>query len=73
MSARYVRTGAGDLLDFVESTFSIECAGCGNGTNALSTSSEIAAANEFYKDGWRVEDDEIHCPECAGTQFEQGG
>lgn len=56
------------LGNHLEHTIAIECASCGNGTNALATT-EWAAMNELYGEGWRVvqfdASDETRCPECV--------
>ena len=54
-----------ELSGAVESSFSIECVGCGNGTTALTTSSLFAAVKEFDAAGWRASYWRARCPECV--------
>lgn len=59
------------LSDHLEHTISIECAVCGDGTNALATT-EWDAAKELYEDGWRVVEcaasAESRCPKCCESE-----
>lgn len=61
-----------ELLGAVESTFAIECIPCGNGTNAMAHT-EWSAAKEFDEAGWRIVENEAHCPDCikADAEFAQ--
>lgn len=64
------------LSDHLEHTISIECGGCGDGTNALATT-EWDAAKELYADGWRVVEcdasAESRCPKCVAANEEAAG
>lgn len=55
---------ARELVRAMEVVFSIECVPCGYGTNALAVT-EWAAATEFEAAGWRIVDNEAHCPQCV--------
>lgn len=53
-----------DLLDSIETAFSIECIACGQIAESNEETAD-AAASDFSKDGWkRNEDGEVICPQC---------
>jgi len=53
-----------DLLDSIETTYSIECIPCGC-VEESDMPSTVAAARQFERQGWkRNEDGEVVCPQC---------
>lgn len=55
-----------ELCAAVESTFSIECAGCGDRAEATGdVTSAFGAAEDFAADGWKVVEGEVTCPDCV--------
>lgn len=52
-----------ELIKALDVTIKIECVACG-GDECAEAKTEWAAASEFHKEGWRIEENEAECPEC---------
>lgn len=57
------------LARSVESSFTLECVPCGH-SETVTKSSEWVALMAFALGGWRVVENEAHCPECVESENE---
>lgn len=56
-----------ELLNFMESSFELECQLCGHREKAIAQIEQFAL-EQFVTDGWVIVDKEVRCSKCAGKE-----